>query len=159
MLAILKLVKPCNDAQAFVHVSCQIGAKTIELIHQNVSVEAIRDDLDEIVLDAEFLEVLLNTPDPRQKRLDALIEAKVATILLAKYFFITTTLISLLSTSHSSMGYSKSTTRFRYFQRVKQCFANSVSDATTKYHATSLFLFEAYFSQPFFDTVKSRQDF
>jgi len=44
-----------------------LGAKTIELIHQNVSVEAIRDDIDEIVLDAELLEVLLNTPDPRQK--------------------------------------------------------------------------------------------
>lgn len=44
-----------------------LGAKTLELIHENVSVEAIRDDLDEIVLDAELLEVVLNTPDPKKK--------------------------------------------------------------------------------------------
>jgi type I restriction enzyme R subunit len=44
-----------------------LGAKTIELIHQNVHVEAVRDDLDEIVLDAELLEVVLNSPDPAQK--------------------------------------------------------------------------------------------
>jgi len=44
-----------------------LGAKTIELIHQNVRVEAVRDDLEEIVLDAELLEVVLNSPDPRKK--------------------------------------------------------------------------------------------
>ena len=53
-----------------------LGAKTIELIHQNVHVEAIRDDLDEIVLDAELLEVVLNTPDPRKKAKE--IQIKVA---------------------------------------------------------------------------------
>jgi type I restriction enzyme R subunit len=53
-----------------------LGAKTIELIHQNVSVETIRDDLDEIVLDAELLEVVLNTPDPRKKSQE--IEIKIA---------------------------------------------------------------------------------
>ncbi|GIK44085.1 MAG: DEAD/DEAH box helicase [Chloroflexota bacterium] len=44
-----------------------LGAKTVELIHQNVTVAAIHDDLDEIVLDAELLEAVLNTPDPRAK--------------------------------------------------------------------------------------------
>jgi type I restriction enzyme R subunit len=44
-----------------------LGAKTVDLIHQNVTVEAIHDDLDEIVLDAELLEAVLNTPDPRGK--------------------------------------------------------------------------------------------
>jgi type I restriction enzyme, R subunit len=44
-----------------------LGAKTVELIHQNVTVAAIHDDLDEIVLDAELLEAVLNTPDPRSK--------------------------------------------------------------------------------------------
>jgi type I restriction enzyme R subunit len=44
-----------------------LGAKTIELIHQNVRVEAVRDDLEEIILDAELLEVVLNSPDPRKK--------------------------------------------------------------------------------------------
>jgi type I restriction enzyme, R subunit len=32
-----------------------LGAKTVELIHQNVHIEAIRDDLDEIVLDTGCL--------------------------------------------------------------------------------------------------------
>ncbi len=36
-----------------------LGAKTIELIHQNVHVDAVRDDLDEIVLDADLLEAVL----------------------------------------------------------------------------------------------------
>ena len=44
-----------------------LGAKTVELIHQHVHVEAIHDDLDEIVLDAELLEAVLGTPDPRTK--------------------------------------------------------------------------------------------
>jgi type I restriction enzyme R subunit len=44
-----------------------LGAKTVELIHQHVHVEAIHDDLDEIVLDAELLEAVLGTPDPRKK--------------------------------------------------------------------------------------------
>ncbi len=53
-----------------------LGAKTIELIHENVSVEAIRDNLDEIVLDAELLEVVLNTPNPKKKAQE--IEIKIA---------------------------------------------------------------------------------
>ncbi len=53
-----------------------LGAKTIELIHENISVEAVRDDLDEIVLDAELLEVVLNSPDPRKKSQE--IEIKIA---------------------------------------------------------------------------------
>jgi type I restriction enzyme R subunit len=53
-----------------------LGAKTIELIHQNVHVEAIHDDLEEIVLDAELLEAVLNTPDPDRKSKE--IEIKIA---------------------------------------------------------------------------------
>jgi type I restriction enzyme R subunit len=41
-----------------------LGAKTLEIIHQNVHVMAIHDDLEEIVLDAELLEAVLGTPDP-----------------------------------------------------------------------------------------------
>ena len=44
-----------------------LGAKTIELIHRNVHVEAIHDDLTEIVLDAELLEAVLNTDNPDKK--------------------------------------------------------------------------------------------
>lgn len=41
-----------------------LGAKTIDLIHQNVHVDAVRDDLDEIVLDADLLEAIINAQDP-----------------------------------------------------------------------------------------------
>ena len=44
-----------------------LGAKTIELIHQNIHVEAVRDDLDDIVLDAELLDAVLNSKDPNKK--------------------------------------------------------------------------------------------
>jgi len=43
-----------------------LGAKTIELIHQNVHVEAVRDDLDTLVLDADLLEAVM-TADPKKK--------------------------------------------------------------------------------------------
>jgi type I restriction enzyme, R subunit len=44
-----------------------LGAKTIELIHQNIHVDYVRDDLDEIVLDAELLDAVLNSKDPDKK--------------------------------------------------------------------------------------------
>lgn len=52
-----------------------LGAKTIELIHQNVRVDAVRDDLDTLVLDAELLEAVLSNPDPGKAKE---IEIKVA---------------------------------------------------------------------------------
>ena len=54
----------------------RLGAKTIELIHQNVHVDAIRDDLDTLVLDAGLLEAVLSNSDPTKK-------AKEITIKLA----------------------------------------------------------------------------
>ena len=45
----------------------RLGAKTIELIHQNVHVDAVRDDLDTLVLDAELLKAVLGDPDPEKK--------------------------------------------------------------------------------------------
>jgi type I restriction enzyme R subunit len=45
----------------------RLGAKTIELIHENVHVDAVRDDLDTWVLDAELLEAVLGNPDPEKK--------------------------------------------------------------------------------------------
>lgn len=44
-----------------------LGAKTVELIHQNVHVEVVRDDLDTLVMDADVLESLLKDPDPKKK--------------------------------------------------------------------------------------------
>ncbi|MDK8871743.1 HsdR family type I site-specific deoxyribonuclease [Paracoccus sp. SSJ] len=45
----------------------RLGAKTIELIHENVHVDAVRDDLDTLVLDAELLEAVLGNHDPEKK--------------------------------------------------------------------------------------------
>ncbi|TLU88389.1 MAG: type I restriction endonuclease subunit R [Chlorobium sp.] len=44
-----------------------LGAKTIELVHENVHLEAMRDDLETLVMDAEILERILNTKDPEKK--------------------------------------------------------------------------------------------
>jgi type I restriction enzyme R subunit len=43
-----------------------LGAKTIELIHRNVHVEAVRDDLDTLVLDADLLAAVI-AADPTKK--------------------------------------------------------------------------------------------
>ena len=45
----------------------KLGAKTIELIHEHVHVDTVRDDLDTLVLDADLLEAVLGTPDPDKK--------------------------------------------------------------------------------------------
>jgi type I restriction enzyme R subunit len=44
-----------------------LGAKTIELIHQNIHVDTVRDDLDEIILDADLLDAVINSKDPDNK--------------------------------------------------------------------------------------------
>lgn len=44
-----------------------LGAKTIELVHENVHLETVRDDLDTLVMDAEVLEGLLDAKDPEKK--------------------------------------------------------------------------------------------
>ena len=43
-----------------------LGAKTIELIHQNVHVDAVRNDLDTLVLDADLLQAVLSNPNPKK---------------------------------------------------------------------------------------------
>lgn len=44
-----------------------LGAKTIELIHQNVHVDAVRDDLGTLVLDVELLEAVMGSPEPNKR--------------------------------------------------------------------------------------------
>jgi type I restriction enzyme R subunit len=44
-----------------------LGAKTVELINQNVHVEAIRDDLDTLVLDSKVLEEIIGEADAAKK--------------------------------------------------------------------------------------------
>lgn len=53
----------------------RLGPKTIDLIHENVHVDAVRDDLETLVLDADLLEAVLGTPDPGTKAKE--IEIKV----------------------------------------------------------------------------------
>jgi type I restriction enzyme R subunit len=52
-----------------------LGAKTIELIHQNVHVEALRDDLETLILDADLLEAVLHSPSTKKAKE---IEIKIA---------------------------------------------------------------------------------
>ena len=44
-----------------------LGAKTLDLVHRNVHVEEVRDDLDTLVMDADALEMILATEDPGGK--------------------------------------------------------------------------------------------
>ncbi len=53
-----------------------LGAKTIDLIHRHVHVEAVRDDLETLVLDADVLDAVLGTTDPEKKSKE--IEIRVA---------------------------------------------------------------------------------
>ncbi|TLS68129.1 HsdR family type I site-specific deoxyribonuclease [Mariprofundus erugo] len=55
-----------------------LGAKTIELVHENVHVEPVRDDLETLVLDAEILEELLQSnPDKKSKEVEIKIIARL----------------------------------------------------------------------------------
>jgi type I restriction enzyme R subunit len=53
-----------------------LGPKTIDLIHEHVHVDAVRDDLETLVLDADLLEAVLGAPDPDKKAKE--IEIKVS---------------------------------------------------------------------------------
>ena len=44
-----------------------LGAKTIRLVHENVHLETVRDDLGTLVMDAEILEGLLDAKDPEKR--------------------------------------------------------------------------------------------
>ncbi len=56
-----------------------LGAKTIELIHQNVHVDAVRDDLETLVVDAGLLEAIIGSPSPnkRTKEVEAKLTARL----------------------------------------------------------------------------------
>ena len=44
-----------------------LGAKTIELVHENMHLETVRDELDTLVMDAESLKGLLDVKEPDKK--------------------------------------------------------------------------------------------
>ncbi|MCG2795238.1 MAG: HsdR family type I site-specific deoxyribonuclease [Actinomycetia bacterium] len=74
IIQVYESVKPSTDTGRLLwH---RLGAKTIELIHENVHVDAVHDDLETLVLDAELLEAVLGAPDPKKKSKE--IEIKVA---------------------------------------------------------------------------------
>lgn len=65
LVQVYESVKPSTGHGKLVwHV---LGPKTIDLIHQNVHVDAILDDLETLVLDADLLEAVIGTTDPRTK--------------------------------------------------------------------------------------------
>ena len=45
-----------------------LGAKTVELIHRHVHVDAVRDDLEALVMDPDVLEGLLQAKDPKKAK-------------------------------------------------------------------------------------------
>ena len=74
LVQVYESVKPVsNTGRLLWH---RLGAKTIELIHENVHVDAVHDDLDTLVVDADLLEAVLGTPDPKKKGRE--IEIKVS---------------------------------------------------------------------------------
>jgi len=44
-----------------------LGAKTVQLINENVHVESVRDDVETLVMDAQVLEDILGSSDPTNK--------------------------------------------------------------------------------------------
>jgi type I restriction enzyme, R subunit len=44
-----------------------LGAKTVELINENVHIESVRDDVETLVMDAQVLEEILGAADPEKK--------------------------------------------------------------------------------------------
>ena len=44
-----------------------LGAKTIELVHENVQLETVRDDLDTLVMDPQILQGILDSKNPEAK--------------------------------------------------------------------------------------------
>lgn len=56
---------PSGNGKLLWHV---LGAKTIELIHNNVHLDTIRDDLDTLVMDAEVLDSIIKSNDPKKSK-------------------------------------------------------------------------------------------
>lgn len=55
---------PSGNGKLLWHV---LGAKTIDLIHQNTQLDMVQDDIETLVMDAEVLESVLGAPDPDKK--------------------------------------------------------------------------------------------
>jgi len=74
LVQVYESVKPSSGSGRLLwHV---LGPKTIDLIHEHVHVDAVRDDLETLVIDADLLEAVLGAPDPAEKAKE--IEIKVS---------------------------------------------------------------------------------
>jgi type I restriction enzyme R subunit len=65
---------PSGNGKLLWHV---LGAKTIDLVHENTSLYAIRDDLETLVLDADLLESVVGVPDKKGKALEISLVARL----------------------------------------------------------------------------------
>ncbi|MCX6033091.1 MAG: HsdR family type I site-specific deoxyribonuclease [Chloroflexi bacterium] len=66
---------PSGNGRLLWHV---LGAKTLDLIHANIHVDAVRDDLETLVMDADFLEGLLAGNDPEKaKEIEFQVSARI----------------------------------------------------------------------------------
>jgi type I restriction enzyme R subunit len=65
LMQVYQSVKPVTETGRLVWHT--LGPKTVELIHSHVTVDAVRDNLDTLVVDADLLEAILGTPDPKKK--------------------------------------------------------------------------------------------
>ena len=63
---VYELVKPPSGSGKLLWHA--LGAKTLELIHENVHVERVRDDLDTLIMDADFIAELMGEKDPEKIR-------------------------------------------------------------------------------------------
>ena len=54
-----------------------LGAKTIELIHSNVTVQAVRDDLETLVLDADVIDELYDNPEEGKIQVEVKISVRL----------------------------------------------------------------------------------
>ena len=54
-----------------------LGAKTIELIHENVTVQQVRDDLDTLIMDADVIRGFLDDPDRGAREIEIRITARL----------------------------------------------------------------------------------
>jgi len=74
VIQVYESVKPVTPTGALIwH---RLGAKTLDIIHDNIEVLPVKDYLDTLVVDAELLEAVLGSPDPGRKAKE--IEIKIA---------------------------------------------------------------------------------
>lgn len=65
LMQVYEYVKPVSgNGRLLWHM---LGAKTVELINQNVHLDSVRDDVETLVLDVQVLEEILNDKDPNKK--------------------------------------------------------------------------------------------